>query len=285
MAELVQRANLPGIDLAEVKKRLEHLMELGMVNSREGFYFTKKRPDWITKRKKNNLRCQKIEKKALRRARLIAKFPFIRAVFFSGTFAKGVMTRSSDVDFFIITAPNRLWLARTLLILYKKIFLLNSRKYFCLNYFVAEGMLAIEERNLFTATEIITMRPALGRNLYELFLEKNQWVKKYYPNFTSRSEFAQELVSPTIKVRLEKSLDGAIGERLDKFFLRKTLNYWKNKFDWMDTNTFDLALKSKTYISKHHPNNFQERVLRKYHFAIEEFEKLHNVRLILLDLV
>ncbi|MDH3652355.1 MAG: nucleotidyltransferase domain-containing protein [Saprospiraceae bacterium] len=283
LAEIHQRINIVDLSISQLNETVDQLVELELLQKIEGFHLIKWRPDWISKRKLANSRSKRMEPKALRRARLIAKFPFVRAVFFSGTFAKGLMTMDSDIDFFIITAEDRLWLARTLLILYKKIFLLNSRKFFCVNYFIDETRLLIEEQNLFTATEIATLRPAFGKKIYEAFRRTNSWVEKYYPNFSSRSVLSKEMKKARIKSALEFLFSGTVGMRMDAFFFKKTLLFWKRKFDWMDEDTFQIALKSKTYVSKHHPNNFQNRVLRKYHFAIEEFEKLHDVRVRLLD--
>ena len=284
LGEIKQRINLAEISTSQLKEAVDHLLELDMLHKVEEYYSVKKRPDWVKSRMVANLHSQRVEAKALRRAALIAKFPFVRGVFFSGTFAKGIMTAESDIDFFIITAQDRLWLARTLLVLYKKIFLFNSRKFFCVNYFIDEERLIIEEQNLFTATEISTLRPAFGSKIYRAFRKANAWVAKYYPNFETRENYASEMKSRPLKKWLEERFSGSLGARFDTFFYKKTLQFWQRKFDWMDEETFKVALKSKSYVSKHHPNNFQGRVLRKYHYAIEEFEKLHSVRVHLLDL-
>ena len=78
--------------------------------------------------------------------KFISKFPYVRAILLSGSISKGYMDKDSDVDYFIITQPNRLWVTRLLLMLFKKIFLFNSRKVFCINYFVDSEKLEIEEK-------------------------------------------------------------------------------------------------------------------------------------------
>ena len=83
----------------------------------------------------------KVLVKAKAKARFISKFPFVAAVGVSGSLSKGYYDSDSDIDFFIITQHNRLWICRTLLMVYKKIFLLNSRKYFCPNYFISSEQL------------------------------------------------------------------------------------------------------------------------------------------------
>ena len=61
--------------------------------------------------------------------------------------------------------------------------------------------------------------------------------------------------------------------------MEKTINYWNRKFKNFDSNQFAIALKSRRYVSKHHPQNFQERVLRAYMDCVKSFEKRNNLKL------
>jgi predicted nucleotidyltransferase len=89
---------------------------------------------------------------------VIKRFPFVRGVFVTGSLSKNSSDSSSDLDFMVITRKGRLWIARTLLMLFKKIFLLNSYKYFCINFLLSEDNLEIEDKNVFTATEVMTVK-------------------------------------------------------------------------------------------------------------------------------
>ncbi|MEZ4965453.1 MAG: hypothetical protein R2791_09430 [Saprospiraceae bacterium] len=53
--------------------------------------------------------------------------------------------------------------------------MLNSHKYFCVNYFVDTEHLEIEDKNLFTATETVTLLPLYGRDWYEGFYKALSW--------------------------------------------------------------------------------------------------------------
>ncbi len=99
------------------------------------------------------------------------------------------MDERSDLDFFIITAPNRLWIARTLLVLYKRVFLANSHKHFCVNYFIDEKHLEIEEKNLFTATELATVIPLYGSKQYENLQGVNSWLARILPQLYTTKHF------------------------------------------------------------------------------------------------
>ena len=44
---------------------------------------------------------------------------------------------------------------------------LRYDKNFCINYFVDSENLEIQEKNIFTATELVTLLPTFGREMYE----------------------------------------------------------------------------------------------------------------------
>jgi hypothetical protein len=41
------------------------------------------------------------------------------------------------------------------------------------------------------------------------------------------------------------------------------VRFWRRKFKHFDAQTFDIALKSRRHVSKHHPFYFQKKVLRE----------------------
>ncbi len=141
---------------------------------------------YVHRRKKGNELAEKRLKTAKRVSGLISRFPFIRGILLSGSISKGFMEEDSDIDYFIITHPNRVWFSRLMLMLFKKLFFFNSKKIFCINYFVDSEKLEIEEKNIFTATEIVTLLPTYGKKIYDEFYEKNYWVKEFYPNYPKR---------------------------------------------------------------------------------------------------
>ncbi|MBK8364259.1 MAG: hypothetical protein IPL24_11445 [Bacteroidetes bacterium] len=209
---------------------------------------------------------------------LIASFPFVKAVTISGSLSKNFMDENSDIDYFIITSRNRLWLTRTFLVLYKKLFLLNSKKNFCVNYFVSEDQLAIPDRNIFTATEVSYLIPVYNYSEYLNFMKENKWSKTFYPNFPLRSEYYLiDEKFPGIKSFLEKIFSGSLGEAIDNYFFKFTLKHWKKKFKDFDASTFDLRMRTKKNVSKHHPNGFQEKILRELDIKFSNFEKQHDI--------
>ena len=265
------RKMIPYDDEASLEFQLNKLVKDSIVYHIDGLYGLVNDKKYFEWRKKGNLRAKKNEKKAFKKARLISKFPYVRGVFISGSFSKGHMLPDGDVDFFILTKHNRMWLSRTMLILYKKVFLFNSRKYFCLNYFKGEDTLTIEEQNIFTATELFTILPVVSNGLYKELINKNSWISNYYELDKIDKKVLFQIKNSRFKEGLENIFNNNIGERLDKFFMKLTLKRWKVKFGNMNEKDFELAMKSSRNVSKHHPSNFQKKVISEYNSKCKSF--------------
>ena len=259
---------------------LDQLVQDGFLYIHDGHYsINPKAKELVERRRKAEKVANDATPKAHSRSRFIGKFPYVKAAYISGSMAKGVMYEEGDVDFFIITQPGRLWIARTLLILYKKIFLLNSHEFFCVNYFIDSDNLEIEEQNLFSATEAVTLKPIYDSGLYEDFMAANNWVKDYFPNHPTNEVIYNGETSRPVAKMVEGLLDNRLGDSLDSFFMKNTLRFWKKKFSHFENDDFEVAMKTRTYVSKHHPRNFQRRVMDALDSRIKEFESKHNVRL------
>ena len=262
---------LPGIGFATVKKELDTLAASGDLVENHGFYQIQRDPEWVTRRRDLNQRADAAMPTAHRMARLIGAFPFVRAVFVSGSLSKQCMATDGDIDFFIVTAPGRLWLSRTLMVLFKKLFLLNSHKYFCINYFVDTDHLGIQEKNLYTATETVTLLPMYGREWCEKFVQSNLWAKAYLPHFPVRPlHDVPKATSGFFKKAAEKLFSGGFGEWLDIKAMEATMAYRRRKFKHFDTQKFEGAFRSGRGHSKHHPLYFQGKILEAYRLRLKE---------------
>lgn len=272
----------PAASPEKTRNRLAQLVEQGLVFEFDGAFFsTKNRPDWLQIRLENNARAVRFLKISRRVGRFIGSFPFVRGVFVSGSLSKGSMAKDGDIDFFVVTEPGRLWLARTMLILFKKIFLLNSHKYFCINYLVDSEHLEIAEKNQFTAIETVTLVPVYGADFYQKFMAANGWARPFYPHFPLRdTSNLPPAGAGFFKKGLEKILAGPFGDRLDERGFRLTTNFWKKKFAHFDEATFQLALKSNRGVSKHHPLGFQTKVLRRLGELTAAFEIENEVQIV-----
>jgi len=160
---------------------------------RKNYFFLKGRPKIIKERVKKEKYAKKKIKIAQKTARLLKLIPFIKMVGVTGNLAMKNTSKDDDIDFLIITSRNRLWLSRFLVVCLLE--LLGKRRHpkekevkdkICLNMFLDEDNLKIpqKEQNLFSAHEVLQFKPLWQRaNIYDDFLNQNQWVKKFLANW------------------------------------------------------------------------------------------------------
>ncbi len=265
------------INSTEVKTILDQLTELKLIKFQSGFYLLQQSSnEIIIKRQDAEMGFSANQNKIRRYAQFIAKFPFVESVSISGSCSKGLFDKESDVDYFIITKPNRLWLCRSILVAFKKLFLFNSKKYFCVNYFLSSDELEIPDRNVFVACEISTLLPVSNLSTFEKFLNFNNWVKDYLPNKKQHQQTflkASQIIRPLFAL-LEWTLMGKLGESLDKICFKYTLATWQKKFTDFSKEDFDLNLRSKKNVSKHHPRGFQKKVLQEHQSRMSQLNIL-----------
>ncbi|MFY7988466.1 MAG: nucleotidyltransferase domain-containing protein [Flavobacterium sp.] len=265
------------VSIDETNSELEILISNDIIIKVDAFYIYNKDFDSVSKRLKGNLKARKALIIAKKRAKYIAKFPFVMAVGVSGSLSKGYYDYESDIDFFVITKPNKLWICRTLLMAYKKIFLLNSRKYFCINYFISSQQLEIEEKNRFTATELKTLIPMQGKEIFSAFYRENTWIKDYFSKFEINLNAVENNKKPLLSKSIEFIFNTNLGEISDNILKKITLKKWKSKFKFLNNEDFKIALKSTRNISKHHPSNFQKKVILALNSKIDDVATNFNI--------
>jgi len=244
------------------------------VAEENGYYFLRERGTTVVEERQHRERhADGLWRMARLSAHIIKRFPFVRAVFVSGDLSKNATGPGSDVDFFVITSPRRLWIARSLLILFKKIFLFNSRKYFCLNYFATEDHLALDEKNVFLATEIAHLKPLFNTRMFYRYLEQNAWISAFFPNFD-----ISRLSMPKANDRrsfLQPILEAAFrllpADRLDDYLLKKMRKIWIKRYAQYDEATHRRIFRSTRYESRAYVGNFQDKILDLYRKKLQQY--------------
>ena len=108
-------------DLNEFEVALQYLVNISTVYRLGEFYSLENNYAFAQKRINGNEKERGLIKVAERVASFLAKFPYVRGVAISGSLSKSSAENTSDIDLFIITSKNRLWVARTLLHCIKKL--------------------------------------------------------------------------------------------------------------------------------------------------------------------
>ena len=118
---------------------------------------------------------------AARYGALLARFPFVRLVAVSGALAVDNAWVNGDIDYFIVTEPDRLWLCRGLVIAVVR-WAARRGITLCPNYLVSERALALDPPSLFAAHEITQMVPVGHSAIYRRFRRLNRWTDRFLPN-------------------------------------------------------------------------------------------------------
>lgn len=258
-----------GID--EFNKKLLQLD----IKSSDGLYHVRNSDEVVVTRKGR----EKKAKTMLRATRIVAKllkyFPFVRGAFLSGSLSKGVNDGDADIDLFIVTAEQRLWVCRSFLIAFKKIFLLNNKKFLCPNYFVTERHLEIPEKNIFTATELITLRPLFNEKGLHDLLEANRWILNFFPNFQI-DPFNDRPKNAPLQKLLELPMSDGYTANWDARLMYYFKGVWEKRYPEYSQAEREFQFRSTPFSSKMHPNTFQWKVLNEYEDRLRE-EKLERL--------
>jgi hypothetical protein len=278
--EIQEYCDLETSDFRTLKFELEYLVGSGRIKNYGAYYYLKDET-CILRRDHVNKYSKRLMLKALKYSRIISRFPFVRCVCISGSLSKKSADENADVDYFIITEKNRLWICRTLLALYKKIFLLNSSKYFCINYFVDTNNLEIVDKNIFTATEIAFLVPVFHYENFFRFLASNTWFNRYYARKKIEVHTVKENDRDVfLKRAFEFLINNRFGDFLDDICLKLNILYRKSKFKGMNSDEFRDKMRAWKGVSKHHPNSFQDGVLSKFQKNLARLEAITGIELL-----
>jgi hypothetical protein len=175
---------------------------------------------------------QKNWRKAIFAARILRFIPFVRMVAVINSLSFNVATKNSDIDLFIITSPNRLYLARTFIILALKFFGLyknrkNYRGKLCLGFYITEQNLNIESIGLqpydpYFYFWFVNLTPLWGIELYKKFISQNSWIERYFANFSAR----EKLDLSANKIIAQKS--SWVQKIKEVFFVGCLGDFWEN---------------------------------------------------------
>lgn len=241
----------------------EALTQMGadvkQISADNGFYCLPGREEIIKLRKNREVYSRSKIKKAKRIAGVLKFIPWIKLIGVTGALAMGNSDENDDIDLMIITAPQRLWLTRGVVVT----FLLLTSQYrrpkkvkdrICPNLMISENALEFSDRDLFTAHEIIQMRPIYDReNTYQKFINANRWVFDFLPNW--KPKVALQLFSSSAFSEQFNHLTIQPFSFLEKLAYKLQLKFMESK------KTTEVTTPS---IIRFHPPDTRRRILDEY---------------------
>jgi predicted nucleotidyltransferase len=265
---------------SEFSEALNSLVFNKMIFQFDKYYSLKNDYGLIARRNKGNEKAAELIKKAKEVGRLLIKFPYVRGVGISGSLSKNFADNKSDIDLFIITKKNRLWVARSFMHCFKKLtFLVNKQHHYCMNYYIDEEQLQIVEKNIYTAIEVGTLIPLEGDTVFERFYAANSWTRDLLPNKNLRLASAKPLRKHFLKSLVETLLNNRAGEWLDNILMKFTAGRWNKKTQMKKLNMRGtvMGMAASKHCAKPDPVNFQTKLISRYqHKLVSLLQETEN---------
>jgi hypothetical protein len=250
--------------LKELEEGLSLLVSKKSIFLIDDFYLLREDFELVERRLNGNKKAKEMMKTAEKVGLFLSQIPFIRGLAVSGSLSKDFADDHSDIDHFLITKRNRLWISRTFIFFIVRIAALRGNQdKFCLNFIVDEEEIQIRDKNIYTAMELITLARPRGEETFDRFLKANTWAGNFFPNHPFQSIKAVSIKPSFLKYGIEKILDNGLGDFLDNLFMRIHSRVWAEK------HVFDK------HIMKTYRKYFQDMFLAKY--EEKKNELFHNL--------
>lgn len=175
------------------------------VEYESGYFFPRGRRGFVDERRRREARSRELIHTYQRTLKLIALLPFTRLVALSGSIAHLNVNGHGDVDLFIVTRGRRVWLVTVAAVLLSK--LLGSRSALCLNFVVSDRQLEARQPDLFTASQIVHLKPLIGDDVLGELVDRNEFVFEFYPNFFPASETYRALAPGLVARGLKRVVE------------------------------------------------------------------------------
>jgi|694.fasta_scaffold12109_5 hypothetical protein len=163
-------------------------------------------------------------RRIIKYARLLISIPYIKGIFLAGSssFSTGNAKKSSDIDIFIVTDPNRMWFARFWLTIITQVLGIRrsgelEENRFCLNHYITSNNLERLDRTLYAA-QLYSDYVAIGsdsRVLLQKFWQANPWRQDYLKYAISREYPVLSQLQPYL-----------IKSWTEKFFNHFSVYFW-----------------------------------------------------------
>jgi len=276
------RTSASEMDVLIILKRLQGE---GLIQEKDNYWFLKGRQKIIKIHQKRTVVSEKKLKRAKFYAKLLGFVPFVGSVSVCNSLSYHNAKKSSDIDLFIITKKNRLWISRTLShILFKILGIKRPRNVekspnkFCLSFFLSQDNLNLDRIyarpfDPYLSFWIAGLIPVFGFKSFKKFINKNIWYRQDLPgHFFSLKIKSEKGVVGYLRFILEKLLNLFGASQIDKWLYK-----WQAKrvLEEADSSEIGVGIIAKREILKTHAKDMRRKYREKLELRLKE--NLENI--------
>lgn len=228
------------------------------------FYFLPQREKVVRQRVERKKISDNKIRNAERIIKLLGFLPTILFIGISGSLAMKNGDMDSDIDLFIITTPQTVWITRLLVWIFLAVAFRRRKRgtkgkdTFCVNMLIARDALLFpkERQDIYTAHEIVQLRPFINKkNTYEVFLNENIWIQKFLANSVSeKMVFSESLAAGGLLLFLFRPIEHVL-RNVQLWYLKrhKTIEQTTDKviafhpYDYRDTIVKEFERRIRKY--------------------------------------
>lgn len=177
------------LTIAEIKRIINNSKNIFSLSS--GYVSLKNREATINSRKRNIPHTQQKFELAKVITEKLSSIPTILFIGVSGSLAAENAKKTDDIDFFIVTKNNTLFISRLCIAIFLTVLGVRRRRNakntankICVNLLCDEKGLSniVAQKNIYKARELVQVKSLLEKGeVYKRFIGKNIWIKEYFP--------------------------------------------------------------------------------------------------------
>ncbi len=269
------------VDVIYIYKVVNSLLEQGKIENKDEFYFLSGRSDLVRIRKQRYKFSIIKYKKSLWKLRILSWFPFVEFIALCNSLPLHNSRKNSDIDMFIITQKNRIWLARFFVSGFLKLFRLRPNKNsfkdkLCPSFFITNDSLSLKslqiENDIYLMYWLNSLLPVFYKSdLLERFYSENNWILK------NLSFNLNNFISLNFKIQhniLERLLKKSLEFIFDFNFLENLVRFIQLKY--MPKSLLDQANKQTSVVINNKVLKFHSKDMRKT-FSYIFNQRINNV--------
>lgn len=208
----------PAVSYADFLLENRHAPAGLAITSKFGYFFLAGKEKNIELRRKRLVVSELKLKIARKAAKKLRSVPFLKAIFVCNSVGFEQAADASDIDFFIITDPGRIWIARffanfILLLFGLRVTAKSAKNKICLSFFADSEHLDMSrvktiEDDVYLVYWLCRLFPLYDPdNFFAKLSEANKWMKQFTPNFNPE-------VSAAGRLRVEDSRAGRVWKKV-----------------------------------------------------------------------